>query len=209
VTQDDYQLSHWKGEFGNEYIGRNLASREAVAQRLRAFSRILDCFPMDPPKSILEVWANIGINLRALSLLTPATLWALEPNDTARARLVADGVVPEDRALAGAGKIISMPDASVDMAFTSGVMIHIPPTDLEATCREMYRVASRFIVCIEYFADRPTAIPYRGRDDLLFKRDFGALWLETCPSLRLLDCGFFWKQATGMDNLTWWAFEKR
>ena len=48
----------------------------------------------------------------------------------------------------------------------------------------------------------------RRRTGLLFKRDFGALWMDRFHGLRIVDYGFFWKRATGLDNLTWWLFEK-
>ena len=42
----------------------------------------------------------------------------------------------------------------------------------------------------------------------MFKRDFGGFFLEHFPDWRVLDYGFAWKQLTGLDNLTWWLFEK-
>ena len=55
---------------------------------------------------------------------------------------------------------------------------------------------------------KPETIPYRGHTEALFKRDFGSFWLDCFPDLRVLDYGFFWKRLTGLDNLTWWLFEK-
>ena len=72
----------------------------------------------------------------------------------------------------------------------------------------MYRVSNRYIVCIEYFSDKPEEIEYRGQSGMLWKRDFGSFWMEQHPDLKLLDYGFFWRRATGLDNLTWWLWEK-
>ena len=72
----------------------------------------------------------------------------------------------------------------------------------------MHRVSSRYIACSEYFSDKPETIPYRGQTDALFKRDFGGMWLDLFPDLKVLDYGFSWKRTTGLDNLTWWMFEK-
>ncbi len=152
--------------------------------------------------------ANIGNNLRALSRITGAELFALEPNQSARERLERDRVVDSSRILNGHASDMEMADGSVDLAFTSGVMIHIHPDHLAAACREMHRVTRRYVVCIEYFADTPQQIPYRGHDEKLFKRDFGGFWLDRHPDLRLLDYGFAWKRVTGLDNVTWWVFEK-
>jgi pseudaminic acid biosynthesis-associated methylase len=203
------QLDAWRGQFGDGYIGRNLATEEAVRQRVYAWARILRSIESEPPKSVIEVGANVGRNLKAFAALTGAELYGLEPNARARAQLVADGIVSRERALDGTAQKIPLKDGAVDLSFTSGVLIHIHPDDLPAACRELARVARRHVAVIEYFADQPTAIEYRGRKDLLFKRDFGGFLMDTVPGLRPVDCGFFWRRTTGMDNLTWWLFEKR
>lgn len=208
-TSDTPQLQFWRGEFGTNYIGRNSASTEQLRARVAMWARILNCLVGLPPKSILEVGSNIGNNLRALRTLTGAEMFALEPNVGARRTLVDDGVVPSTNAIDGFAAGIPLADGKVDMAFTSGVLIHIHPDDLLASMREIHRVASRYVVCIEYFSDKPEMIPYRGHDDLLFKRDFGSYYLDNFPDMRVIDYGFSWKRLTGLDNLTWWVFEKR
>ena len=114
----------------------------------------------------------------------------------------------EDRAFAGSASAIQLAEGAVDLAFTSTVLIHVPPAELEKACREIYRVSRRYILCNEYFAATPETISYRGHDDLLFKRDFGGFWLDLFPSLRLLDYGFLWRRVAAMDSTTWWVFEK-
>ena len=76
-----------------------------------------------------------------------------------------------------------------------------------AACHEIYRCVE-FIVCIEYFSAQPQEIVYRGVSEVLFKRDYGGFWVDQFPDLRLIDYGFLWQRATGLDNLTWWLFEK-
>ena len=44
--------------------------------------------------------------------------------------------------------------------------------------------------------------------DLLFKNDFGSLYLDSFPDLKLVDYGFFWRRTTVMDDITWWLFRK-
>lgn len=209
VNKDTAQLEFWRGEFGNTYIERNAASAEHLRARVAMWAKIMNVTVGAPPTSILEIGANIGNNLRALHMLTGAELYALEPNRQARERLVEDGVVPAANALDGLAAKIDLGDGSVDMAFTSGVLIHIHPDDLLASCTEIHRVARRYVVCVEYFSDKPEAIPYRGHSDKLFKRDFGGYWLDNFPDLQVRDYGFSWKRLTGLDNLTWWLFEKQ
>jgi spore coat polysaccharide biosynthesis protein SpsF len=202
------QVGLWQGEFGDAYIDRNAADPARLAALARFWAGVLAGTEGAPPASILEVGANIGLNLRALSRVCTAELHALEPNARARRTLAAEGVVPQERILAGVASSIGLPDGAVDLAFTSGVLIHIHPRDLLASCREVHRVARRYVACVEYFSDREEEVPYRGAREALFKRDFGGFWLDNFPDLRLVDYGFAWKRVTGLDNPTWWLFEK-
>jgi pseudaminic acid biosynthesis-associated methylase len=209
MTSTTPQVEFWRGDFGNAYVDRNEASPEMMRARVALWSEILGHTLVAPPASILEVGANLGINLRALRILTGATLHALEPNEKARQVLVGDGIVAESNALGGVASAIELPEGAVEFAFTSGVLIHIHPDDLAASLAEIHRVSSRWIACVEYFSDKPEMVPYRGHADRLFKRDFGALWLDSFPDLSVVAYGFAWKRVTGLDNLTWWLFEKQ
>jgi hypothetical protein len=52
-------------------------------------------------------------------------------------------------------------------------------------------------------------IPYRGHDNALWRRDYGSLFLDTFSDLKCTAHMFAWKRATGLDNLTFWVFEKQ
>lgn len=208
MTAKTDTIAAWSGAFGDAYIERNQPDADRIAQRQAMWRAILPAMQDDPPRSILEVGANVGINLRAFCTLSDAALYALEPNVRARGILEQDGVVPSGNILAGTGSDIALDDGAVDLVFTSGVLIHVPPEMLPGLYREMHRVSNRYLLTIEYFAVEPEEKPYRGQEGLLFKRDFGAMWLEMFPDLKIVDYGFFWKPATGLDNLTWWLFRK-
>ncbi len=209
MTTSTPQAEFWRGEFGDAYTDRNAASAEQMQARIALWADILARTISGPPKTILEIGANLGVNLRALRQLSPARRLAVEPNDKARAVLVRDGVVAADDVRGGLASHIDFPDGVADLAFTSGVLIHIHPDHLPQSLKEIHRCANRWIGCIEYFSDKPEMIPYRGHEDRLFKRDFGGLWLDSFPDLRIVAYGFAWKRVTGLDNLTWWLFEKR
>lgn len=185
-------IKEWRGSFCHEYIKRNQSDKG----RMEMWSKILNSIK---PKSILEVGANIGLNLDIINNLIDADLIGLEPNDKARKQIAFN-------TLKGTADKIPLEDNAVELAFTCGVLIHIPPDDLEKACNEIYRVSSRYIVCIEYFSDKLVEIPYQGYNDMLWKQDFGKFWMNY--GLSLIDYGFFWKPATGLDNLTFWIFEK-
>ncbi len=205
---DTDQLRFWRGEFGRSYIERNPASAEHLGARVALWAKILERLINPPPKSILEVGANIGNNIRALRTMSGAEMYAVEPIPEARQALVSQGVLDADKVFDACAAKIPLADGAVDLAFTSGVLIHIHPDQLLQSCREIYRVARRYIVCIEYFSDKPEMIPYRGHADRLFKRDFGGFYLDNFPDLQVVDYGFAWKRVTGIDNATWWAFAK-
>src|SRR4029077_12448229 len=112
-----------------------------------------------------------GINLRALERVIGADLYAVEPNGAAREVVLRDGLLPADHLFDADASHVPMADGSVDLAFTTGVLIHVPPAGLPAAMDELYRVSRRWVLISEYFADQPEEKLYRGQEGLLFKRD--------------------------------------
>lgn len=193
------EIAAWQGEFGDQYIRRNAGND--IAARGKLWHEIL--MSLDEwPDSVLEIGAGSGRNLKALDDLEfpdlTRLLIGIEPNAKARSMLKENGYSAFDGTAANPGR-------TADLVFTSGVLIHIPPDELMAACQGIYDAAERYIVSIEYFAAEPEEKAYRGRK--LWKRDFGAFWLDNFD-LKPLGCGFAWKRMTGLDNLIWWAFAK-
>lgn len=191
----------WKSTFGDEYTKRNTAN---VGARLQLWKMLL-------PKgcgSVLEVGANSGQNLEAISLISDCTMYAVEPNDMARSELEGTGIVPPAQITGDSADNIRFPNKVADLVFTSGVLIHIPPDKLAASMREIYRCSKRWIICGEYFAPSEEMIPYRGHDNAMWRRDYGSMYLDLFPDLRCVNTEFAWKRTTGLDNLTFWVFEK-
>ncbi len=75
------------------------------------------------------------------------------------------------------------------LAFTTGVLIHQPESTLPLVMAELVRVSRRYVLCGEYFAPETVEVPYRGVSGALFKRDYGGLYRELFPELRLIDEG--------------------
>lgn len=201
--QKTYQTEVWTGDFGQAYLERS--SCDDVAARRHALAPILAACSK-APQSILEVGSNIGKNLLALSGLTDASLHAVEPFKEAHERLLE---IPNlTSAINCDGQNLPYDDGSIDLVFTSGVLIHVGSDDLQKVMSEIVRVSGRYIWCNEYFAKTPETIPYRGEPDLLFKRDFGRLYIEKFPALRPLATGFLWSAITPYDDTTWWLLEK-
>lgn len=189
----------WTSSFGNDYTRRQADTINARRDVWRmVLPRHID--------SILEVGANVGANLEAMALNTTAELYATEPNDIAREQLKATDLCVQ--VTADAAHNLRFDDASIDLVFTSGVLIHIPTDKLAASMAEIHRVAKRYIIAAEYFAPSEEMIPYRGHDNALWRRDYGSLYLDQFPDLRCTSCLFAWKRMTGLDNLTIWVMEK-
>src|SRR5690606_7352511 len=189
------QGKFWQGEFGAAYTRRNAPTDAALAARKFLWETLLA--RLDPaPTSILEVGANLGLNLRAIRGLTDAKLLAVEPNAAARQELISSGAVAAENAFDAFGDAIPVGDGAVDLAYTCGVLIHVAPERLGETCDEIHRVSSRFVGCIEYFSADAQEVEYRGHREKLFKRDFGQFWMDRHPDLELVDYGFFWKRVT-------------
>lgn len=201
-------LQFWTGGFGDEYTDRNNPTHQNMVSRTNMWREIRASLPGGLQlQNIVEVGASVGNNIVALRALSwpnkKPLFYGIEPNKRAREGLkfVADEALD--------GTITDIPLSSgFDLVFTSGVLIHIPPHKLLDACKEIYRVSGKYIVSIEYNSEQPEAIPYRGQDEGIWKRDYGKFWLDNFPRLRPVGCGFMWREMTGLDNLTWWALEK-
>ena len=88
------QGSLWRGELGNTYTENNEITPEFLSASIELWRRILKRLASVPPSRILEIGANLGMNLQALRQLTSAELFAVEPNSLARASLLKNEVVP-------------------------------------------------------------------------------------------------------------------
>ena len=201
-------LEQWTGAFGDAYVDRNAFSPAKLKPGMAAFERML---PGRGARSILEVGSNVGLNLRYVRALRPtAKLFAVEPNAKAFAQLTREPSLALAGAWQASAQALPLADDSVDLAFTCGVLIHVPPDELGRATDEIVRVSRRYVLCAEYFSHTPTEAPYRGQSGLLFKRDFGAWYADRFPQLRCTNYGFLWqRELPAFDNIHWWLFKKR
>jgi pseudaminic acid biosynthesis-associated methylase len=200
---DTPQEKFWSGEFGDEYTERNTGAGWHAAN-LAMFSRVLD--RTNDVSSVLELGANRGLNLRAIGELLPeAKLAGVEINAAAAAEL---------RTWGGAevieGSIFSFAaDGEYDLTFTKGVLIHINPDRLADAYDVLVQASRRYVLVAEYYNPTPVAVPYRGHEDRLFKRDFAGELMDR-HNLKLVDYGFWYHRDPNFpqDDLTWFLLEK-
>jgi len=190
----------WSGEFGDEYAARNADAWERRGPFWRELLGKVDV------ASVLEVGCNVGANLYWLSeLLEPSAVFGVDVNEEALAR--AREILPKANVVLASARELPFRDRWFDLVFTAGVLIHLPPAILPLAMGEIVRCSTRYVLCCEYFADELTEIPYRGETGALFKRDFGALYQELFPDLKLLEQGLLGRDE-GWDDVTWWLFDR-
>lgn len=200
------QEKFWASDFGDGYIERNRRD-QLLASNLQFFSRVLRS--VQSVRSCLELGANIGMNLKALDLLFPTRrLSAVEINNVASKEL--EKQLPKAEVFKIAIQDFITQDASHDLVFTKGVLIHLNPDNLPETYEKMYRASRRYVLIAEYYNPTPIRIPYRGHENKLFKRDFAGEMLEQFKDLRLLDYGFAYRRDPifPQDDISWFLLEK-
>lgn len=199
MTMRTEQLDLWRSDFGRDYTDRNDREKPERVEVWRALIEGL------APARVLEVGCNVGWNLEYLRRAGVPELYGVEPQayavERARWRGPAFGV------LQGTAFELPFRDRWFDLAFTSGVLIHISPSTIGDALDEIYRVSRRYIIAIEYDHHTEQEIPYRGHAAALWKRDHGRLWTSRYPDLReirRMSLG----AAEGYDDCTAHVFEK-
>jgi pseudaminic acid biosynthesis-associated methylase len=191
----------WSGEFGNDYVDRN---RMASAGRYEFWAALIRDLP--EVKTILEVGCNVGANLRWLAdLRRPQDVYGIDINVKALNELRRE--LPDINALWSPARELPFRDRWFDLVFTMGVLIHQPESTLPLVMAEIVRCSKRYVLCGEYYSPETTEVFYRGNSGALFKRDYGRLYQELFPELRLHSQGFL-PRGTGWDDITYWLFEK-
>ncbi|MEM1127796.1 MAG: pseudaminic acid biosynthesis-associated methylase [Bacteroidota bacterium] len=199
------QESFWAGDFGDAYTDRN-RGEHLVASNIALFSRALA--HTDGITSVLELGANIGLNLQALRQVLPeARLSAVEINEKAARELRTR--VPE--AQVQVESLLELqPTTTWDLVFTKGVLIHLHPEALPEAYDLLHRAAARYILVVEYYNPAPVEVPYRGHTGKLFKRDFAGDLLDRFADLTLVEYGFAYHRDPifPQDDLTWFLLRK-
>jgi len=191
----------WAGEFGDDYVARNRAAGDGRRPFWEARVAAHEI------GSALEVGCNVGGNLNWLAeLLGTENVAGVDINEQAL-EILRDRVPGIDARLAPARRL-PYEDVSFDLTFTTGVLIHQPPEELPQVMDEIVRCSRRYVLCGEYRADDLEAVPYRGQQDALFRHDYGRLYQERHPSLRLVEEGFLSRADGVWDDITYWVFEK-
>jgi pseudaminic acid biosynthesis-associated methylase len=181
------QVNFWEGKFGDAYTIRNSNDPNKLFKEKLGVTRTQlnkEFFSdLDKNSRIFEVGCNRGNQIKILKKMGFSNLTGIEINKNAinLAREDKDLCIMEANAFD-----IPFKDNYFDLVFTSGVLIHIAPENLEKVIKEMVRVSNRYIFGFEYFSENCENIEYRGNKNKLWKNNFPQLFLKLNPSLKLI-----------------------
>jgi pseudaminic acid biosynthesis-associated methylase len=198
------QENFWSGDFGDSYTERNQGALHEAAL-LHFFSEVLT--HTGKLGSAIEFGANRGLNLITLRRLVPEIdLAAIEINESAVEYL---------ETLSGlevnAQSILDFePKRTFDLALIRGVLIHVNPEKLPDVYDRLYKSSHKYILVAEYYNPSPVALPYRGHEERLFKRDFAGEILDQFPDLTLRAYGFCYRRdpVFPQDDISWFLLQK-
>jgi pseudaminic acid biosynthesis-associated methylase len=189
----------WLGEFGNAYIDRNISAGNG---REPFWNMVISKYPI---KRILEVGCNVGANLQWIcKVIPPREVYGVDINETAIKRLASS--LPGINTIRSPARELPFRDRWFDLVFTAGVLIHQPEAALPLVMSEIVRCSRRYVLCVEYFSEETIEIPYRGQVGALFKRNYGQIYREIFPELKLLEQGTL-NREEGWDDVTFWLLE--
>lgn len=187
------------GEFGAAYTDRN---RSGDPRKPTFFHEL---FKKHGARRVLECGSNLGLNLTSCARDPEMEVWGLD----IQRRAIREAWATQEGGNFVVGSLFELPfrDGFFDIAFTCGVLIHVPPAGIADAVREMHRVSRRYLLCAEYHDEQEVAVPWRGHDQALFRRNYKKVFLDLFPNLELVEEGYK-SQEEGFDRITWHLFKK-
>lgn len=189
----------WKGPFGDAYTDRQPRGLKPDVV-LRTMCRPI----LDELRTVLEVGCNRGDNLIAWRP-EASRIVGVEPNKHARHIAKGRGWPVYD----GTTDRLPFRDNGFDLVYTAGVLIHVEPDRFDRAISEISRVASKWILCVEYHSPEQVSIPHRGVEDGIWKRPYRAEYENRVAGLTLIGEGDQSALAgTPFDGSSWWLWAK-
>ena len=193
MDSKDRNIKHWSSTFGENYIFRNPRTVEEYEQvyktqtgkrRFHLLHDMIFCTDYSSHiDKVLEVGCNIGLQLELMYRLGFKQLYGVDVNQKA---INSAKTKPYLCCMYGEAQDLPFKDDYFDLVFTSGLLIHIPPEQLTKVLYEICRTSKKYIMGYEYFNDKEIMIPYRGKNNMLWKNDWVKQYLEVFPGLEVL-----------------------
>ena len=184
------QIDLWTGKFGKDFTDRNSliqSDRDYLKKygitKLELDNKIIGNLPID--MKILEVGCGTGNQLVRLEALGFRNLYGIDISsyavDLSRKKFRDLNIIQ------GNAFDIPFKDNFFDMVFTSGLLIHIHPFEVEKVMDEIYRCSKKYIWGLEYYSDNSEHAYYRDEHAVMWKNDYSYLYLDRFEDLRLIE----------------------
>lgn len=194
MVKISFQEKKWAGDFGKKYTGDVAKNPMTIGETDKLYiqmygvsrTKLNEEFIGKFSRSIkiLEVGCNIGVQLLYLYKMGFKNLYGIEVNPEVIE--IGKSITKNINFIQGSALDIPFKDNYFDLVFTSGVLIHISPKNIERVLREIHRCSGKYILGLEYFAEKYTEIPYHGQRNLLWKTNFPKLYLNSFKDLKLI-----------------------
>ena len=186
------QEKFWLSKFGKEYWKRNNftpSQLDKFYMKNLGVSRSQinkDFIGNLNLKNTLEVGCNIGIQLNMLQKHKHklGQIYGIEL--LPEAVEIAKTNTKNCNIIQGSAFDILFKNNYFDLVFTSGLLIHISPKDIQRALKEIYRVSKKYIWGYEFYNPKYIPINYRGNKDYHWKGDFAKIYMDLFPDLKLI-----------------------
>jgi len=200
MTEKNEQIDRWSGQFGEKYTNRSSWPAEEYnllfkdwfgCTRLECNEKFIG--KLDRNSKILEVGCNLGNQLILLQKMGFKNLYGIELNEYT----VSQALKRAKNINIKQGSIFEIPykDQEFDMVFTSGVLIHIAPKNIEKAISEVNRCSKKYIWGYENYSEKYEMT----NKNYLWRTNFFQLYLDIFPDFKLVKKEIFpWKQSKSM-----------
>lgn len=190
----------WSGDFGTAYTARNRVDWRA---RIPFWDRLVAKYGF---RSVYEVGTNAAWNLSAIKHSIHGynvQCYGCDINERAARISLAAGFALD------IGTIVFLikndPESLTELVFTSGVLIHVAPEELNDTMQAIIDASCDYVLAIEYEDETEVEVEYRGHAGKLWRRPYGRLYEEL--GLTLVETGKVGKE-DGFDDCVYWLLRK-
>ena len=193
------QQNMWAGKFGKEYTIRNsfidkgifnfddwnnLLLKEIGLTRTdlnELFFRGLEA------QTVLEVGSNVGLQLNCFEKMNLfSKYYGVELQRYAISKSREMFPTAAFDIVEGSAEEIPFKDACCDLVMTNGVLIHIPPHNINKVLEEVYRCSKKYIFGYEYYQDEYSEKKYVGIERLLWRGNFCSMYLNKFSDLKIV-----------------------
>ena len=184
----------WAGKLGNEYTHRNY-DEALIDERDDFWERMLNKYSCE---RTLEVGCDGGMNIESICRYTLA--YGIDINEYSLMKASRVGWL-----IWGKANDIPFKDNYFDLVFTAGLLIHIPPDDIDKVIDEMIRCSNKYVLCIEYYAPKERERPFLGQMGITWERPYDTLLQNN--GLKIIEAGYLTPQQ-GFNNCGYWMCTK-